>query len=232
MSSFKKVSILICVYNEIKTIKKIIEEVKRVELDLEKEIIIVDDASTDGTREFLLNLKDPQIKVLFHSENKGKTDCIKTALKEATGQVIIIQDADLEYPPSKNYKILLEPILQGWADVVYGSRFLGTHRVFYFWHYFANKFLTTLTNILFDTMLSDMETGAKVFRADVIKNIKLTSTRFCFEPEITAKVFKKGLRVYEVPITYCGRTYKEGKKIKFIDGIKAVFSLIKYRFTD
>ncbi len=228
----KKVSIIICVYNEIDTIKKIIEEVKNAELNLEKEIIIVDDASTDGSREFLLNLKDPQIKTLFHSKNKGKTDCIKTALKEATGQVIIIQDADLEYPPSKNYKILLEPILQGWADVVYGSRFLGTHRVFYFWHYFANKFLTTLTNILFDTMLSDMETGAKVFRADVIKNIRLTSTRFCFEPEITAKVFKRGLRVYEVPIAYCGRTYKEGKKIKFVDGIKAIISLFKYRFVD
>jgi len=226
----KKISIIIPVYNEIATIGKIIEEVKKVDAGLEKEIIIVDDASTDGTREFLLNLKDENIKVFFHKKNKGKTECIKTALKEITGDIIIIQDADLEYLPTKNYKILLEPILEGWADVVYGSRFLGVHRVFYFWHYFANKFLTALVNIFYDTMLSDMETGAKAFKSEVLKNINFTSKRFGFEVEVTAKVFKRGYRVYEVPIYYCGRDYREGKKIKPLDGIKAIFYILKYRF--
>ncbi len=228
----KKISIIIPVYNEIATIGKIVEEVKRVDVGLEKEIIIVDDASGDGTKEFLLNLKDENIKVFFHKKNKGKTDCIKTALKETRGDIIIIQDADLEYLPSKNYKILLEPILEGWADVVYGSRFLGVHRVFYFWHYFANKFLTILVNIFYDTMLSDMETGAKAFKSEVLKNMNFTSKRFGFEVEVTAKVFKKGYRVYEVPIYYCGRDYKQGKKIKPIDGIKAIFYILKYRFFD
>jgi len=228
----KKISIIIPVYNEIATIGKIVEEVKRVDVGLEKEIIIVDDASGDGTKEFLLNLKDENIKVFFHKKNKGKTDCIKTALKETRGDIIIIQDADLENLPSKNYKILLEPILEGWADVVYGSRFLGVHRVFYFWHYFANKFLTILVNIFYDTMLSDMETGAKAFKSEVLKNMNFTSKRFGFEVEVTAKVFKKGYRVYEVPIYYCGRDYKQGKKIKPIDGIKAIFYILKYRFFD
>ena len=228
----KKISIIIPVYNEIATIGKIVEEVKRVDVGLEKEIIIVDDASSDGTKEYLSNLKDENIKVLFHEKNKGKTDCIKTALKEARGDIIIIQDADLEYLPSKNYKILLEPILERWADVVYGSRFLGVHRVFYFWHYFANKFLTTLVNIFYDTILSDMETGAKAFKSEVLKNMNFTSKRFGFEVEVTAKVFKKGYRVYEVPIYYCGRDYKQGKKIKPIDGIKAIFYILKYRFFD
>ena len=228
----KKISIVIPVYNEIATIGEIVEEVKKVDVGLEKEIIIVDDASTDGTREYLLNLNDKNIKVLFHGKNKGKTECIKTALKKITGDIVIIQDADLEYLPTKNYKILLEPILEGWADVVYGSRFLGVHRVFYFWHYFANKFLTTLVNIFYDTMLSDMETGAKAFKSEVLKNMNFTSKRFGFEVEVTAKVFKKGYRVYEVPIYYCGRDYGQGKKIKPIDGIKAIFYILKYRFFD
>ena len=237
-----KLSVIIPVYNEVRTVGKILDEIKNLDLSLDKEIIIVDDGSDDGTRELLLKIKGalpsvsdmPQctVKTLFHDKNKGKTEAIKTALSAASGEVIIIQDADLEYPPSKNYKILLEPILEGWADVVYGSRFLGVHRVFWFWHYLANKFLTALTNVLFDTMLSDMESGAKAFKKQVFENIKLTSLRFGFEPEITAKIFKRRFRVYEVPIYYCGRGYKEGKKIKPLDGIKAIFSLFKYRFID
>lgn len=228
----KKLSVIIPVYNEARTIGKILDEIKNLDLSLDKEIIIVDDGSDDGTRELLLKIPQCTVKTLFHNKNEGKTQAIKTALREASGEIIIIQDADLEYPPSKNYKILLEPILEGWADVVYGSRFLGTHRVFYFWHYLANKFLTALTNILFDTMLTDMESGAKAFKKQVFDNIRLTSLRFGFEPEITAKIFKRRLRVYEVPIYYCGRDYKEGKKIKPLDGIKAVFFLFKYRFID
>ena len=207
-----KLSIIIPVYNEINTIEKVIKEVKTVDINLEKEIIVVDDASTDGTKEFLLSLKDNQIKVLFHKNNKGKTECIKTALKEVTGDIVIIQDADLEYPPSKNYKILLEPILEGWADAVYGSRFLGVHRVFYFWHYFANKFLTALTNVLYDTMLSDMETGAKVFRRNILNKIKLTSSGFGFEPEITAKIFKEGFVYMKFPYIIVEEVTKKEKK--------------------
>lgn len=227
-----KLSVVVPVYNEIDTVERIIEEIKNAEPDLKKEIIVVDDGSTDGTREFLKNINDPQVKTFFHKKNKGKTAGIKTGLKEVTGDVVIIQDADLEYLPSKNYRVLLEPIVEGHADVVYGSRFLGVHRVFFFWHYFANKFLTTLTNILYDTMLTDMETGAKAFRAEVFKKLDLTSAGFCFEPEITAKVFKLKFRVYEVPITYYGRGYKEGKKIKPIDGLKAIIGILRYRFMD
>jgi len=224
--------VIIPVYNEVNTLPKIVEELLSLDLELEKEIIIVDDGSTDGTREFLKNLSKPEVKAFFHPKNKGKTDAIKTALSAVSGDIVIVQDADLEYPPSENYRIVLEPVLKGYADVVYGSRFLGVHRVFMFWHYFANKFLTTFINILYNTMLSDMETGVKVFRAEVLKGIKLTSKGFGFEPEVTAKVFKRHLRVYEVPIVYCGRTYQEGKKITFLDGLKAVFAIIKYRFVD
>ena len=227
-----KLSVIIPVYNEVNTLPKIVEELLSLDLELEKEIIIVDDGSTDGTREFLKNLNKPEVKTFFHPKNKGKTDAIKTALSVVSGDIVIVQDADLEYPPSENYRIVLEPVLKGYADVVYGSRFLGVHRVFMFWHYFANKFLTTFINILYNTMLSDMETGVKVFRAEVLKGIKLTSKGFGFEPEVTAKVFKRHLRVYEVPIVYCGRTYQEGKKITFLDGLKAVFAIIKYRFVD
>lgn len=225
-----KLSVVVPVYNEVNTIGKVLEDIKIADVNVEKEIIVVDDGSDDGTADFLSTIDEPQIKVFSHRKNKGKTEAIRTALSHATGDIVIVQDADLEYPPSKNYRILLEPILEGWADVVYGSRFLGTHRVFYFWHYLANKFLTTLTNLLYDTMLSDMETGAKAFKREVLESIEFTSTGFCFEPEVTAKVFKKGFRVYEVPIYYCGRDYREGKKIKPVDGLKAVVALLKYRF--
>ncbi|MBN2120468.1 MAG: glycosyltransferase family 2 protein [Candidatus Omnitrophica bacterium] len=227
-----RISVVIPVYNEVDTISKIIDDVLSIGLEVEREIIVVDDNSTDGTKEFLEKLNKREVTALFHSNNRGKTAAIKTALAKASGEVIIIQDADLEYPPSENYKVVLEPFIRGYADVVYGSRFLGVHRVFLVWHYFANKFLTTLANVLYNTTLTDMETGVKAFRAEVLKNINLTSKRFGFEPEITAKVFKKNLRVYEVPIVYCGRTYQEGKKIKPIDGIKAIWSTLRYRFLD
>jgi len=214
----KKISIVIPVYNEIATIRRIVEEVKKVDVGLEKEIIIVDDASTDGTREYLLNLNDKNIKVLFHGKNKGKTECIKTALKKITGDIAIIQDADLEYLPTKNYKILLEPILEGWADVVYGSRFLGVHRVFYFWHYFANKFLTTLVNIFYDTMLSDMETGAKAFKSEVLKNMNFTSKRFGFEVEVTAKIFKKDIGCMKFLFIIMEEITDKGKRLNLLMG--------------
>jgi len=227
-----KLSVIVPVYNEINTIARVINDLTLVALKCEREIIVVDDGSNDGTREFLADLKNPLVRAFFHEKNMGKTAGINTGLKNITGDIVIIQDADLEYPPLKNYNILLEPILDGHADVVYGSRFLGVHRVFFWWHYMANRFLTVLTNILFDTMLTDMETGAKAFTCKALEGITLTSQGFCFEPEVTAKVFKKGLRVYEVPITYYGRSYNEGKKIKPIDGVMAVIALFKYRFSE
>jgi glycosyltransferase involved in cell wall biosynthesis len=227
-----KLSIIVPVYNEINTIAQIFDDLRKVEVKVDKEIIIVDDGSTDGTRNFLSQISDQSVKVFYHEQNMGKTAGINTGIKNATGDIIVIQDADLEYPPLKNYAILLEPILDGHADVVYGSRFLGVHRVFFYWHYFANKFLTVLTNILFDTTLTDMETGAKAFKREVLSDGEFTSQGFCFEPEVTARVFKRGCRVYEVPITYYGRSYKEGKKIKPIDGLRAIGAILRYRFFD
>ena len=216
-----KLSVIIPVFNERQTIGQILDEVKKVEL--EKEIIVVDDGSTDGTRKILGELNDPAVKVLYHSENRGKGGAIKTAQTRVSGEVVIIQDADLEYR-TEDYPKLVKPIEDGFADVVYGSRFLGPHRVFMFWHYVGNKFLTWLTNILYNTMLTDMETGYKVFRAEVFKKLKIRSDRFGFEPEITAKIFKQKLRVVEVPITHYGRRYEEGKKITWKDGLVAIWT--------
>ena len=230
-----KISIIIPVYNELNTIEKIVEGVYSADLGVEgveKEVILVDDASDDGTREIIDNIDKPGLKKVFHSQNQGKGAAVKSGLVQASGDITIIQDADLEYPPADNFRILIQPIVKGYADVVYGSRFLGMHRVFMFWHYLVNKFLILLTNLLYNTMLSDMETGAKAFKTDLLKSITIESKRFSFEPEITAKVFKKGCRVQEVPIVYCGRTYKEGKKIGFLDFLEAVWALFKYRLTD
>lgn len=224
-----KLPVIISVYNEKETIHQILERIKRV--NVEKDIIIVDDYSTDGTREILEKINDSNVKVIYHSENRGKGGAIKTAQTQVSGDVVIIQDADLEYRP-EDYPQLIKPIEDGFADVVYGSRFLGPHRVFMFWHYVGNKFLTWLTNILYNTMLTDMETGYKVFRAEVFKKLKIRSDRFDFEPEITAKIFKQKLRVVEVPITHYGRRYEEGKKITWKDGLVAIWTLIKYRFVD
>jgi glycosyltransferase involved in cell wall biosynthesis len=224
-----KISIIMPVFNESRTIKHIIERIKGVGLD--KELIIVDDCSTDGTREILQSIKEGWIKVYLHTKNQGKGAAIRTAQEKINGDVVIIQDADLEYQPEE-YPNLLKPIKDGFADVVYGSRFFGAHRVFMVYHYVGNKILTLITNFLYNTVLSDMETGYKVFRTEVFKKIRISSNRFNFEPEITAKIFKQRLKVVEVPVTYYGRDYKEGKKITWFDGIKAVFALIKYRFTD
>ncbi|OGR51977.1 MAG: glycosyl transferase [Elusimicrobia bacterium RIFCSPLOWO2_02_FULL_39_32] len=223
-------SVLIPVYNEKNTILEILKRIKAV--NIPKEIIVIDDNSDDGTKDLLVKLDDPNIKTLFHETNKGKGAAIRTGLSKAQGDVILIQDADLEYNPS-DYPALLKPILDNLADVVYGSRFLGgPHRVLLFWHYFGNLIFTLLTNVLYNTNLSDMGTCYKVFRSSVIKQIKLQSNRFGFEPEITAKIFKNKLRVFETPISYSGRTYEEGKKITWKDAFVYFWCLIKYRFCD
>ncbi len=228
-------SILMPVYNEVRTIKEIITRVGDVELGaIRRELIIVDDCSTDGTREILKELsQNPARKIYFHGQNMGKGAALRTALTYATGDLIIIQDADLEYDP-KEYAELIKPILEGRADVVYGSRLSGAKvkRAFNYWHYVGNKFLTLITNLLYNSILSDMETCYKVFRADVIKNIQIKSNRFDFEPEITAKVLKRKYKLYEMPISYYGRDFSEGKKITWRDGFAAAWALIKYRFID
>ena len=227
-----KISVVIPVYNEVQTIREIVARVQAAEL--EKEIIIVDDYSTDGTREHLreLNQVHKNVKVLYHDHNQGKGAALRTGFQAITGDIVIIQDADLEYDPTE-YPHLLSPIADGRADVVYGSRFLGgPHRVLFFWHYLGNKFLTLLSNMFTNLNLTDMETCYKVFKSEVLAEIKLKSCRFGFEPEFTAKIAKKGFRIYETPISYSGRTYAEGKKIGWQDGVKAVFAILWFRFFD
>ena len=223
-----KLSVVIPVYNERETIPKILEKVKGVPIT--KEIIIVDDGSSDGTREYLQALKEDGIRVLFHEKNRGKGAALRTGFKEVTGDIVVIQDADMEYDPGE-YPRLLEPILDGRADVVYGSRFLGgPHRVLFFWHYAGNRILTLFSNMLTNLNLTDMETCYKVFRADVIRGLDLSSDRFTIEPEITVKVARGGYRIYETPISYSGRDYKEGKKITWKDAFPALWAILKFRF--
>jgi glycosyltransferase involved in cell wall biosynthesis len=235
-----KLSVLVPVYNEERTLEEVVRRVCAVQLP--KEIILVDDGSKDRSREILTQLKEQnerandslnQIKVFFQPENQGKGAAIKTAISHATGDVVIVQDADLEYDP-KDYPSLLEPIQDGSADVVYGTRFAGggAHRVLFFWHSLGNRTLTLLSNMLTNLNLSDMEVGYKVFRADALKGIELKSNRFGFEPEITIKLAKKRCRFYEVPISYHGRTYEEGKKITWKDGIAALYYMIRFRLAD
>jgi len=221
------------VYNEKNTILKILKKVKEAKLPkgIEKEIIIVDDGSQDGTREILNRINDPQIRIFFHSKNQGKGAAIRTGLNYVKGDIILIQDADLEYDPNE-YPRLLKPILEGKTSVVYGSRFLGERKAMFFWHHLGNKLLSFITNLLYDSILTDMETCYKVFKKEVLEGIKLKANRFDFEPEFTAKILKKKYRIYEVPISYCGREYHEGKKITWRDGITALYTLIKYRFFD
>ncbi len=227
-----KLSIIIPVYNEKNTVNKIIQQVQDVELDMEKEIILIDDGSTDGTREILKNLEYPNVKVKLHEKNQGKGSALQTGFSLATGDFVIIQDADLEYDP-REYPVLLTPLLDGRADAVYGSRFLGgPHRVLFFWHYIGNKFLTTLSNMLSNLNLTDMETCYKVFRKEILDKITIKSKRFGIEPEITMKLARQKCRIYEVPISYSGRDYTEGKKIGWKDGVAAIFHLIRFRFFD
>ncbi|MBI3801505.1 MAG: glycosyltransferase family 2 protein [Deltaproteobacteria bacterium] len=224
-----KVSVVVPVYNEVRTIKEIISCVQAV--PLEKEIVIIDDGSTDGTRQCLTEMsREKEVRVLYHERNQGKGAALRTGFSAATGEIILIQDADLEYNPL-DYPTLLEPILTGKADVVYGSRFLsGPHRVLFFWHSVGNRLLTLLSNALSNLNLSDMETGYKAFRREILNEITIKSNRFGFEPEFTMKVARKGLRIYEVPISYHGRTYTEGKKIDWRDGVKAIGTLVWFRF--
>jgi glycosyltransferase involved in cell wall biosynthesis len=225
-----KLSIVIPVYNEKNTIEELIRRVREVDVGLNKEIIIVDDGSSDGTPDILKSLKQPDIKVVYHNTNQGKGAALHTGFSAAEGDIILIQDADLEYDP-KEYPKLLEPILDGRADVVYGSRFLGgPHRVLYFWHYIGNRFLTSFSNMLSNLNLSDMETCYKVFKKDLLERIILKSKRFGFEPEITLKLAKLKARIYEVPISYSGRDYSEGKKIGWKDGLAALYHIIRFKF--
>jgi glycosyltransferase involved in cell wall biosynthesis len=225
-----ELSIIIPVYNERNTIGEVIRRVQAQ--PYETEIIVVDDASTDGTRELLQQTEWPDnVYVFYHEKNRGKGAAIRTALPSASKDIILIQDADLEYNPS-DYATVLRPILDGVADVVYGSRFLGIHRSFMLHHYVGNKFLTLLTNVLYNNILTDMETGYKAFRAPVLRGVTIRSNRFDFEPEITAKMLKRGYRIYEVPIYYAGRDYADGKKITWRDGVAALWALIRFRFMD
>ena len=220
-------SIIIPVYNEEETVQEVIERV--LDVPYRKEVIIVDDGSTDGTRQILSGFDAPEIKQVFHEKNHGKGRAIGTGLGHATGDILLIQDADLEYNPAE-YPVLLQPIFEGRADVVYGSRFAGAgaHRVLYFWHYMGNRFLTLLSNMFTDLNLTDMETCYKVFTKKALADITIEEPRFGFEPEITAKIAKKRLRIYEVPVSYYGRTYQEGKKIGWRDGVRAIWVIIKY----
>lgn len=245
-----KVSIVIPVYNEKSTIDEILRRV--LDSNLRKEVIIVDDCSTDGTRQILENMAARQannekfaqaqdgsepielhnVRFFFQTPNQGKGAALRRGFAEATGNIVLVQDADLEYDP-RDYPVLLEPIIDGRADVVYGSRFLGgPQRVHYFWHYVANRMLTLLSDIFTNLKLTDMETCYKVFRREVLQGITIKSNRFGFEPEITAKIAKHNWRIYEVPITYAGRTYEEGKKITWKDGVQALWCIIRFRLGD
>jgi glycosyltransferase involved in cell wall biosynthesis len=225
------ISVVIPVYNEAQTLEEIVRRVQAVSLD--KEIIIVDDASTDGTRERLEDVgKANNVTILRHERNRGKGAALRTGFARVRGDIVIVQDADLEYDP-RDYDTLLEPIVDGRADVVFGSRFLGgPHRVLFFWHYVGNRLLTLLSNLLTDLNLSDMAAGYKVFRKEVLTGLMLKSNRFAFDAEFTAKVAKRRLRLYEVPISYSGRTYAEGKKITWKDGLSVLARIFWYRFFD
>lgn len=236
MPGIRTLSIIIPCYNEERTIHLILDKVKEVKLtnDIQKEVILVNDCSKDRTLEvlndYVSNQNGLNYKIISHEKNRGKGAALHTGIKHATGDLVIIQDADLEYDP-REYNILIQPIIDGHADVVYGSRFAGgrPHRILFFWHTIGNKFLTFLSNMMTNLNLTDMETCYKVFRSDVIQSLKLKETRFGFEPEVTAKISRiKGIRIYEVGISYYGRTYEEGKKIGWKDGFRAIYCILRY----
>ena len=230
-----KLSIVIPVYNEARTVDQLISSVLKVDTGLETELVVVDDGSTDGTRAVLEQAKQKHsnMAVLFHERNQGKGAAVRTGFAAAAGDVVLVQDADLEYDP-KEYPHLLQPILDGHADVVFGSRFLGggAHRVVFYWHYVGNKVLTMLSNMMTNLNLTDMEVCYKVFKREVLQDIRIRENRFGFEVEITAKVARKKWRIYEVPISYRGRDYAEGKKVGWKDGFRALWCILKYRFVD
>ena len=228
----KTFSVLVPVYNEESTIEEITGRI--IATGLAHEIVIVDDRSTDSSWEKIQKIQGENpdlVKAVRCDKNMGKGAAIRTGLEHITGDYILIQDADLEYDP-EDYPKLMQPVLKGKAEVVYGSRFTGEHRNMFYWHLLGNKFLTMLTNVLYNTTISDMETGYKLFRTDIIKSIRIRSNKFDFEPEITSKLLKRGVRIYEVPISYAGREFDEGKKITWRDGFWAVLALVRYRFTD
>jgi len=229
MSRPRTLSVVVPVYNEVETLREIIRRVRAVEIDLEIDVVLVDDGSTDGSRDVLLTWEgEPGFTVLYHERNQGKGAALRTGFAAARGDIVIIQDADLEYDPSEYGKIL-EPIRDGRGDVVFGSRFIGgPHRVLYFWHYVGNRVITLISNMLTNLNLSDMEVCYKAFRREVLDEIEIRSNRFGVEPELTAKVAKLGARIFEVPISYSGRTYEEGKKITWRDGISALWHILRF----
>jgi len=226
-----KLSIVMPCYNEINTIASVMDTVLSVPLEMEREVVIVDDFSTDGTREYLKSIKDSdkRINIIFHDKNQGKGAALRTAFKKVSGDIIVIQDADLEYDPGE-YSKLIKPIIENKADVVYGSRFAGgeCHRVLFYWHSFGNKFLTFLSNVFTNLNLTDMEVCYKVFRKEILQKFEIEEDRFGFEPEFTAKISRLNCRIYEVGISYSGRTYGEGKKINWKDGVRAIYVILKY----
>ncbi|HLM16846.1 MAG TPA: glycosyltransferase family 2 protein [Acidimicrobiia bacterium] len=228
---YRKLSVIVPVFDERNTVVEIVRRMRKVELPVDLEIVIVDDGSTDGTRDVLRQLADSTVRVLSHDVNRGKGAAIRSGLVHVTGDLVLVQDADLEYDP-EDWPKLLAPIMRGKARVVYGSRFTGERRNMLFLHWVGNRFLSLVTNVLYNTTLSDMETCYKLFDRKLLDGITLRSKRFEFEPEVTAKMLRRGIRIYEVPISYTGREFDEGKKITWSDGFIALWTLVKYRFVD
>jgi glycosyltransferase involved in cell wall biosynthesis len=226
---YRKLSVIVPIYNERNTVAEVVRRMRAVELPVEREILLVDDGSTDGTRDVLHQLSDSTVRVLMHPHNRGKGAAIRSGLEQVSGDLVLIQDADLEYDP-EDWPRLLAPVLRGRAEVVYGSRFTGERRNMLFLHWVGNRFLSLVTNVLYNTTLSDMETCYKLFDRRVLDGMTLRADRFDFEPEVTAKVLRRGIRIYEVPISYVGREFDEGKKITWRDGLVALWTLVKYRF--